>query len=153
MIFDWCNWYTILAKIYIVKIHYHIAANLKTVAHFMLPLRGVGKQYCLSQIMFLFCVRQNPPPKYGSVHQYNVTCHKDCISMREKERERETNYKCTKFRSFWKIVTKYLCLSVANNSKFKLLYWKCEISCLETSVYKFFFWQTNGKKLVYHWIK
>ena len=68
------------------------------------------------------------------------------LYFNERERERETNYKCTKFRSFWKIVTKYLCLSVANNSKFKLLYWKCEISCLETSVYKFFFLADKWQK-------
>ena len=63
------------AKISIVKIHYHIAANLKTVAHFVLPLRDVGKQYCLSQIMLFFCVRQNPPSKYccTSVHLHVTT--------------------------------------------------------------------------------
>ena len=63
------------AKISIIKIHYHTAANLKTVAHFVLPLRNVGKQYCLSQIMLFFCVRQNPPSKYcfTSVHLHVTT--------------------------------------------------------------------------------
>lgn len=78
---------------------------------------------------YLPFVRHNPL-KYES----SASLHLDV----EKILHYMTPSKNTKFRSFWKIVTKhFFVLSVANNSKLKLLYWMYCLLSLETPVYRY----------------